>query len=77
MTQQLTEDQIVAAIEKLPPQAKRNVLRKLLGDMEKFEKIVQANHKKLISLCKERGIDFYALNEEERIELIDRIIHED
>jgi len=77
MSQQLNDKQIIAAVSKLSPQAKRKVLRKLIGDLEDLDRMIDKNQTKFRKFFKKRGIDFGSLCDEEREELIDKILHEE
>ncbi len=77
MSPQLNEEQILEALSQLSPQGRRKVLRKLIGDLEELDRIVERNQEKLRAICQERGLDFSSLSEEEREELIDQILHEE
>jgi len=77
MAQQMTEDQIIDAINQLPFQSKRKILVKLLGDLGELEEIIDSNQERMRVLCRERGLDWDALSEKEREDLVDQIIHED
>ena len=77
MSLQLKEKQILKALSQLSPHGKRKVLRQLIGDLEGVDRIIDRNQEKLRAICKERGLDFYSLSEEERVELIDQILHEE
>jgi len=77
MSLQLNEEQILEALGKLSPQARTKALRKLIRDLDQLDRIVDRNQERLIALCKARGIDFKSLTDQEREELVDRILHED
>jgi len=76
MSDLYTEQQILDAIERLPPEAKKSLLRKLLLGLGELEAMIERNEPKFAELCQERGLDFYALSEEERESLLDDILHE-
>jgi len=50
-------------------------LKKLLTDIDELDRIVARNQERFRAICRERGLDFDKLSEEERMELIDRILH--
>jgi len=77
MSQQLSDKQIIDAVSKLSPQARRKVLRKLIGGLEDLDRMIDQNQAKFQKFFKKRGIDFKSLNDEQREELIDKILHED
>ena len=77
MTQQLNEQQVLDALDKLSPGGRRKALKKLVKGMDEFDKMVDRNRKKLSAICKKRGIDFASLTDRQKEDLIDDLLHED
>jgi len=77
MSQQLNEEQILEALGRLSSRGKREVLRRLIGDLDELDRIVDRNQERLRAICAERGVDFSSLSDEEREGLIDRVLHEE
>jgi hypothetical protein len=76
MSNQASEDQILEAFSRLTPQGKRKVLSRLIQGLAELDRIVDSNQENLRAICRERGVDFSSLNEEQREDLIDEILHE-
>lgn len=77
MSQQLSDKQIIEAVSGLSSQGKRKVLRKLIGGLTELDRMIDQNQEKFQKLFKKRGVDFKSLSDEQREELIDKILHEE
>jgi hypothetical protein len=77
MSRQVNEDEVLEALGSLSPRGKREVLRRLIGDLDEFDRMVDRNRERLRAICRERGLDFSSLSEEEKEALIDRMLHEE
>lgn len=72
---EINEDQILSALDQLSPAARRVALAKLIGGLERLDRLVERNRGKIEAICRERGVDFSRLTEEEREVLVDGILH--
>jgi hypothetical protein len=72
---EVNDEQILSCLEQLSPAAKRVALAKLIGGLEKLDRLVERNRNKIENLCGQRGLDFSRLTEEEREALVDEILH--
>ncbi|HLC26945.1 MAG TPA: hypothetical protein VJM80_09260 [bacterium] len=72
---EVNEEQILIALEQLSPAARRVALGKLIGGLERLDRLVDRNREKIESICRDRGLDFSRLTEEEREALVDEILH--
>ena len=72
---EVNEEQILIALEQLSPAARRVALAKLIGGLERLDRLVDRNREKIESICRDRGLDFSRLTEEEREALVDEILH--
>lgn len=74
----LTNDQVTDLIQQLPPDRQPSVLLLLAeqGQQRRKERLTYAETQ-LRGLSTARGLDWDALQEEEREQLIDDLIHED
>ena len=72
---EVNEEQILIALEQLSPAARRVALGKLIGGLERLDRLVDRNREKIESICRDRGLDFSRLTEEERETLVDEILH--
>jgi len=73
---ELPEDQIVKMVEQLSAPAKRAVLKRLLVDDERWETMTTYGEAQIRMLCAERGLDWDLLEEAERQQLIDEMLHQ-
>ena len=64
-------------VEALPlsSAARRAALARLSGGPERLDRLVERNRGKIEEICRERGLDFSRLTEEEREGLVDDILH--
>ncbi len=75
-TIEINDEQILRCLDQLSPEGKKNALRQLLGGLERLDRLVDKNRERLDAICKARGVDFGRMTEEEREQLVDRILHE-
>jgi hypothetical protein len=77
-TVELTIEQVHALVKQLAPEQKRSVLLMLAEEARarRRERLDYAEAK-LRQLCAERGLDWNAMSEEERVVFIDDLVHED
>lgn len=77
-TVNLTTEQIIDFIQQIPPEEKIAVLTTLAeqAHAEHTEQI-QYGEAKVRKVCEDRGLDWDAMTEEERIDFIDDLVHED
>ena len=77
-TVNLTTEQIVDFIQQIPPEEKLVVLTKLAeqAHAEHAEQI-KYGETQVRKVCAARGLDWDAMTEEERIDFIDDLVHED
>lgn len=72
----VNDEQILRCLDQLSPEGKQAALRKLLGGVSRFERLIDQNREKLEALCRSRGVDFTRLTESERERFVDEILHE-
>jgi hypothetical protein len=73
---EVNDEQILRCLEQLTPTGRRAALLKLIGGLERVDRLVERNRTKLETLCRERGVQFSQLTEDEREALVDEILHE-
>lgn len=73
---EISEQQIVEMVDQLSLSAKQEILKRLIISYEQWEAITDAAAVRMRQLCAERGIDWDRLSEEERLALIDTLLHE-
>jgi hypothetical protein len=76
MTIELSEDQVLRLFEQLSPLAQLAVLKRLILDFDRWEALLDDGAARMRKLCKARGIDWDRLTEDERLQLVDTILHE-
>lgn len=73
---EVNDEQILSCVDQLSPAARRVALSKLIGGLDRLDRLVEGNRRKIEVICRERGRDFSKLTEEERETLVDEILHE-
>jgi len=76
ITLEIPETQLVELLRKLSPAAKQSALKALIPEMDELEGLMCYGDKRVRAICARRGIDWNSLNEQERQQLIDDILHE-
>ncbi len=73
---EVNDEQILGCLDQLSLAARRVALAKLIGGLERLDRLVERNREKIGLICRERGLDFSRLTEEEREALVDEVLHE-
>lgn len=73
---EVPESQIVEWVANLSPDSKKKLLRSLIPRLDDFDSLVDRGEEQIRSLSKERGVDWGALSEDERMKLVDHLLHE-
>ena len=76
ITLEIPESQVVEWVQQLSPVAKQAVLRALSPRLDELEAGVDYGSPRVREICAERGLDWNAVTEEERQQLIDELLHE-
>ena len=78
LTLELTTEQVIDFLQQMPPKEKLTVLKALAKEARagRAEQMKYAESK-VRELCAERGLDWNAMSEDERLYFIDDIVHED
>ena len=78
LTLELTTEQVIDLVQQMPPEEKFLVVRALTRETpaEREERMKYAESK-VRELCVQRGLDWDAMAEDERLYFIDDIVHED
>lgn len=77
ITLEVPESQVVEWLRKLPPATKRTVLLALVPGLDELDALVDYGSKRMRDLCARRGMDWDRLTEEERLRLVDDLLHEE
>lgn len=72
----ISERQLVRLVKKMSPAGKLQVLRALLPGYERAEEMWEYGAERMRGLAAERGLNWDLLDEAEREQLIDDILHE-
>lgn len=73
---EVPEERILESLEELSPRARREALRRLLPRAAYLERAVERNGPRIDAFARERGLSWAALNEDQREQLIDELLHE-
>ena len=78
LTLELTTEQVIDFLQQMPPEEKLTVLKALAKEARagRAEQMKYAESK-VRELCAERGFDWDTMGEEERLDFINDIVHED
>jgi hypothetical protein len=76
ITLEIPESQVVEWVQQLSPVAKQAVLKALVPRLDELEALVDYGSQRVRALCAERGLDWDALTEDKRQQLIDELLHE-
>jgi hypothetical protein len=77
-TLNLTEEQVIQLLEQLPPDRRTEILVRIAKDAGRFrEENLEKGEEQLRRLAAARGLDWEKMTEEQRIALVDDLIHED
>lgn len=70
------EEQILQSLDQLSPQGRRQAIMRLLLSAAYLERAIERNRPRMEALAKQRGLDWNALTEDQKEQLVDRILHE-
>ena len=74
----LTDEQVIDLFKQLSPERKRAILLTLAEDAQsRRDERMKYAESQLKRLCKEKGLDWEFLSEEEKEAFVDDLIHED
>ena len=78
LTIELTTEQVIDLVQQMPPKEKFLVVRALTKETpaEREERMTYAESK-VRKVCAERGLDWDAMSEDERLYFINDLVHED
>ncbi len=77
VTLEVSASQVVDWVRNLPPTTKRAVLLALIPGLGELDALVDYGSQRMRELCAQRGIDWEHLTEEERLHLVDDLLHEE
>jgi hypothetical protein len=77
MEKNYTVDEIADSINRLASSDKLIVMRHLIPDSAELRNFIARERWMLLDICRERGIEFDSLAEEEKRKIIDGLVNED
>lgn len=72
----ISESQVIALAQQLTPSGKQALLQHLIPEMEALDRLVDYGDSRIRAICADRGIDWDLLSEDERMQLLDELLHE-
>jgi arsenate reductase-like glutaredoxin family protein len=76
ITLEIPESQLVEWVQRLSPSVKQSVLRAQIPEMDALEQLLQYGDERIRDVAARRGMDWDSLNEQQRENLINDILHE-
>jgi DNA-binding PucR family transcriptional regulator len=73
---EVSEQQIVDALERLSPRGRREAVRRLIAGASIVDRMIDALQPRIVEVARQRGLDWTTLSDEERERLVDEILHE-
>jgi len=73
----IEETQVINLAQQLTQNGKQTLLRALIPGLDEYDRLVDAGNKRIRSIAQARGLNWDAMSEEERTQLVDVILHED
>lgn len=73
---EVSEQQILDALDSLSPKARREAVLRLVALASTHDRTTEGLQPRLVAMAKERGLDWARLCDEERERLVDEILHE-
>ena len=75
VTLTVPESQVVEWVRQLTPAVKRDILRALIPALDDYETLVSYGSERARAVASRRGLDWDRLNEHQREQLVDEILH--
>ncbi|HRJ41414.1 MAG: hypothetical protein KJZ86_13095 [Caldilineaceae bacterium] len=72
----IPEDQIIALAQQLTPRSKRALLQRMIPEMEALDRLVGYGEQRIRAIGASMGTEWELLSEDERMQLVDQLIHE-
>jgi hypothetical protein len=72
----VTEQQLLDALDRLSPKGRREAVRRLVAGASVLDRTIDTLQPRIVELAKQRGLDWAKLSDEERERLVDEILHE-
>ena len=73
---EVSEQQIVEALDRLSPKGRREAVRRLIAGASVLDRTIDALQPRIAEVARQRRLDWTKLSDEERERLVDEILHE-
>jgi hypothetical protein len=73
---EVSEQQIVDALDRLSPKGRREAVRRLIAGASPLDRTIDALEPRITEIARQRGLDWAKLSDEEHERLVDEILHE-
>jgi hypothetical protein len=73
---EVSEQQILDALDRLSPRARREAVRRLVAGASTLDRIIDTLQPRIVEVARQRGLNWAALSDEERERLVDDMLHE-
>ena len=73
---EVSEQQILDALDRLSPKARREAVRRLIAGASTLDRIIDTLQPRIAEVARQRGLNWAALSDEERERLVDDMLHE-
>jgi hypothetical protein len=72
----VSEQQILDALDRLSPEGRREAVRRLVAGASTLDRIIGTLQPRIAEVARQRGLNWATLSDEERERLVDDILHE-
>lgn len=72
----VSEQQILDALDRLSPSGRREAVRRLIAGASVLDRTIEALQPRIAEIARQRGLEWAKLSDEERERLVDDILHE-
>lgn len=72
----VSEQQILDALDRLSPKGRREAVRRLIAGASVLDRTIDTLQPRIAEVARQRGMDWAKLSDEERERLVDDILHE-
>jgi len=72
----VSEQQILDALDRLSPEGRREAVRRLVAGASTLDRIIDTLQPRIAEVARQRGLNWATLSDEERERLVDDILHE-
>jgi hypothetical protein len=73
---EVSEQQIVDALDRLSPRGRREAVRRLIAGASVLDRTIDELQPRIVEVARQRGLDWTKLSDEERERLVDEILNE-